>query len=76
MMKSWAKKEKNRIVTHKSTLNIHKIERGKRRKRREEIKEQVVVLQQGRMTNKVTEQEGNLPESGHDRQEEGVYEEV
>ena len=43
-MKSQTKKEKNRTVTHKSTPDIQKIEQEKRRKRREEIRDQVVVL--------------------------------
>ena len=37
-MKIQRKKERNRTVTHKSTPDIHKIERERRRKRREEIK--------------------------------------
>ena len=75
-MKSRVKKEKNITFTHKSTPNIQKIEQEKRRKRREYIREKVGVLQQGRILNRVTEQEGNLLELGHDRQEEGNDEEV
>ena len=34
------------------------------------------MYQQGRMMNRVTEQEGNPPESSHDQHEEGVDEEL
>ena len=51
-----------------------KIEQEKRRERREDIIEQELVLQQGRMMNRVTEHEAIPPESGHGRQEEGVDE--
>ena len=65
-MKSHAKKEKNKIVTHKNTSDIKKIKQENRRKRREAIREQVVVLQQGRMTYRVIEQEGNQLKLVHD----------
>ena len=74
-MKIWYKKDIIRTVTHKITLDIHKMEQEKRRNIREEIREKVVVLQR-RMTTRVTEQEEIPPELGHDRQEEGVDEEV
>ena len=73
-MKSQAKKEIIRIVTHKSTLDLQKIERDKRQKRRAELREKAVMLHRG-MTTRVTTHEDNLLESGHDRQEEGVNEE-
>ena len=42
--------------------------------RREERRERAVVLQRGMIT-RVTDQERNPPELGHDRKEEGVEEE-
>ena len=75
-MKSQTKKEKNRTVTHKRTPDIQKIEWEKRRKRWEEIKEKVVLLQQEIMMNGVTKPDGNPQNSGHERQEEGVDEYV
>ena len=75
-MKNKTKKEKNRTITHKSTPYIQKIEWEKRRKRKEEIREQAVVLQQERMMNRVTESEVNPPDSVHDRQEQGIDEDV
>ena len=59
-IKSQRKREKNRTVMHKSTPDIQKIEREKRRKRWEEIKAKAVVLQQEIMMNGVTEPDGNL----------------
>ena len=44
-------------------------------KRREERREQAITLQRG-MTTRVTNQERNPPDSGHDRQEEGMDEEA
>ena len=73
-MRSQDKKEIIRIVTHKSTPYLQKIKRDKRQERREECREQVIVLQR-RMNTKVIEHEGNPPESGHDQQEEGVDDE-
>ena len=62
-------------MTHKGTVDLQKVERKKRLKRRAERREQAIALQRG-MNTRVTEQERNLPESGHDRQEEGVDEEA
>ena len=62
-------------MTHKGTIDLQKVEREKRLKRREERREQAIALQRG-MTNRVIDQERNLPESGLDRQEEGVDEEA
>ena len=62
-------------MTHKSTLYLQKIERENRHKRREELREQVVMLQR-RMTTRVKEYEENPPYSFHDRHEYGVDEEV
>ena len=62
-------------MTHKGTKDLQKIEREKRLKTREERRERAIALQRG-MSTRVTNQERNLPESGHDRQEEGVDEEV
>ena len=42
-------------------------------KRREQKRERAIALQRG-MTTRVTYREINPPESGHDRQEEGVDE--
>ena len=74
-MKIQPKKETQRTMTNKSTSDLQRLEREKRLQIREEIREQVIVLQR-RMTTEVTEQERNPPELGHDRQEEGVDEEV
>ena len=75
-MKIQRKREKNRTIMHKSTPDIQKIEWEKRRKRWEEIKEKVVVLQQEIMMNGVTEPEGNPQNSGHEWKEEGIDEYV
>ena len=61
-------------MTHKGTSDLQKLEREKRQKRREHRREQVIALQRG-MNTRVTEQ-GNLPKSGHERQEGGVDEEA
>ena len=74
-MKSRPKKEIKRIVTHKGMSDLQRVEREKRLKIMEERKEQAIALQRG-MTTRVTNQEKNPPESGHDQQEEGVDEEA
>ena len=74
-MKSQPKNEIEQIVTHKGMTDLQKIEREKRLKRREERREMAIALQR-RMSTRVTDQERNPPESGHDRQEEGVDEEA
>ena len=73
-MKIHPKKEIEQTVTHKCTTDLQRIEREKRLKRREERRERAIALQRG-MSTRVTDQERNPPESGHDRQEEGVDEE-
>ena len=75
MMKSWPKKEIKRIVSHKGTMDLQKIEREKRLQRREERRERSIALQRG-INTRGTNQGRNPPESGHDRQEEGMEEEV
>ena len=74
-MKSQHKREIERIVSHKGTMDFQKIEREKRLQRREERRERAIALQRG-MSTRVTDQERNPPESGHDRHEEGVEEEA
>ena len=74
-MKSQPKKEIERIVSHKGTMDLQKIEREKRLQRREERRERALALQRG-MNTRVADQERNPPELGHDRQEEGVEEEA
>ena len=74
-MRSHPKKEIERIVSQKGTVDFPKIEREKRLQRREERRERAIALQRG-MSTRVTDQEKIPPESGHDRQEEGVEEEV
>ena len=69
------KKEIEWTGAHKSTSDLQRLEREKRLKRREEIREQVIALQRG-MTTGVTDQERNPPDSSHDRHEEGVDEET
>ena len=44
-VKSRDKKEIIQIVTHKSTPDLQKIERDKRQKRREELREHDIMLQ-------------------------------
>ena len=73
-MKIWDKKETIQTGTHKSTLDLQKIERDKRQKRREECREKDVAFQR-RMNTRVIEHEENPPESVHDRHEEGVDDE-
>ena len=73
-MKSRAKKEIIQTVNQKTTLDLQKIERDKRQKRREEQREQAIA-QQRRMNTRVTEHERHPPESGHDRQRESIYDE-
>ena len=55
-------------------LDLQKIEREERQQRREERRERALALHRG-MSARATDQERNLPESGHDRQEEGIEEE-
>ena len=74
-MKSRPKKEIKRTVIHKGTTDLQKIEREKRLKRREERRERAIAMQRG-MSTRVTNQERNSGELGHDRQEEGVDEEA
>ena len=74
-MRSQPKKEIKRTVSHKGTTDFQKIEREKRLQRREERRERALVLQRG-MSTRVTDQERDPPDSGHDRQEEGVEEEA
>ena len=74
-MRSRPEEEIERTVSHKGTTDLQKIEREKRLQRREEIRERAIALQRG-MSTRVTDQEINPPESGHDRQEEGVEEEA
>ena len=64
-MKSRAKKEIIQTVNQKTTLDLQKIERDKRQKRREQLREQAIVLQR-KMNTRVTEHERHPPESGHD----------
>ena len=75
MMKIQPKKEIKQTVTHKGSVDLQKIKREKRLKRREERRERAIALQRG-MSTMVTDQEINLLESGHDRQEEGIDEEA
>ena len=55
--------------------NIQKIEREERQQRREERRERALVMHRG-MSTRVINQEINLPNSGHDQQEEGMEEEA
>ena len=73
-MNSRAKKELIQMVTHKITPDLQKLERDKRKKRMEELREKAITLQR-RMNTKVTEHDKHPPDLGHDRQEEGVDEE-
>ena len=54
--------------------DVQKIERDERQQRREEIRERALALDRG-MSTRSTAQEINPPDSGYDRQEEGVEEE-
>ena len=74
-MRSRPKREIERTVSHKGTVDFQKIEREKRLQRREERRERSIALQRGMIT-RVTDQERNPPDSGHDRHEEGVEEEA
>ena len=74
-MKSQPKKEIERIVIHKGTTNLQNIDREKRLQRRDERRERDIALQR-EMNTRVTDQEINPLESGHDWQEEGVDEEA
>ena len=74
-MRSGPKKEIERKMSHKGTMNLQKIEREKTLQRMEERRERAISLQRG-MSTRVTYQERNLLESGHDRQEECVEEEA
>ena len=64
-MKIQPKKEIERTMTHKGTTDLQKVEREKRLKRREERRERTIALQRG-MNTRVTDQERNPLESGHD----------
>ena len=74
-MKIRPKREIERTMSHKGTMDFQKIEREKRLQRREERRERSIALQKG-MSTRVTDQERSPPESGHDRHEEGVEEEA
>ena len=69
------KREIKRIVSHNGMSDIQKIEREERQLRREARKERALALHRGRSP-RATDQEGNPPESGHDRHEEGMGEEA
>ena len=56
-------------------VDFQKIEREKRLERREERRERALALQRG-MSTRVTDQERDLSESSHERQEEGMEEEA
>ena len=62
-------------MSHKGMSDLQKIEREERQKRREERRERALVLHRG-MSTRMTDQERNPLELGHDRQEEGVEEEA
>ena len=49
-MRSQPKKEIKRTVTHKGTMDLQRIEREKRLKRREERRERAIALQRGMST--------------------------
>ena len=55
--------------------DVQKIEREERQQRREERRERALELHRGRSP-RVTDQEENPPDSGHDRHEEGVEQEA
>ena len=74
-MKSQLEREIKWTMTHKGMSDLQRIEREKRLKRREERIERAIPLQRG-MNTRVTNQERNQLESGHDRQEEGMDEEA
>ena len=52
-------------MTHKGTFDLQKIEREKRQRRREEIREKFIALQR-RKVSKVIEHEENPYDLGHD----------
>ena len=68
-MRSQPKKEVERTVSHKGTADFQKIEREKRLQRREERRERALALQR-RMSTRVTDQERDPSELGHDQKEE------
>ena len=74
-MRSQPKKEIEKTVSHKGMMDFQKIERERRLQSREERRERALALQRG-MSTRVTDQERDMLESGHDWQEEGVEEEV
>ena len=74
-MRIQPKKEIGKTVSHKGTKDFQKIEREKRLQIMEERRERALALQRG-MSTRVTDQERDPPDSVHDRQEEGVEEEV
>ena len=74
-MRSQPKKKIEKIVSHKGMRDFQKIERERRLQSREERRERALALQRG-MSTRVTDQEREPPELGHDRQEEGVEEEA
>ena len=75
-MENQNKKDKSRTMTHKIILYIQRIKWEKRRKKREEIREKVVVLQKERNMSTMIEVEDNPPELSDDRQERGVDEDL
>ena len=74
-MRSQPKKAIEKTVSYKGMMDFQKIERERRLQSREERRERALALQRG-MSTRVTDQERDTPESGHDRQEEGVEEEA
>ena len=54
---------------------IQKVERDERHKRREAQRERALELHRGKNPRE-NDKDENLPESGHDRQEEGVKQEA
>ena len=65
-IKNGDKKEIIQRVTDKRTSYLHNIEREKRQKRREELREQVVMIKR-RMATRETKHEVDPSESGNDR---------
>ena len=74
-MRIQPKKEIEKTMSHKGMTYFQKIERERRLQSREERIERALVLQRG-MSTRVTNQERNPLESGHDLQEEGAEEEA
>ena len=62
-------------MTHKGMVDLQKVESEKRLNRRDERREQVIALQR-EMNTRVTDQERNPLELGHDRPKEGINEEA